>query len=124
MWNSYGKTDSNGFQDTKPLDNIIAQTDVEYSKSNSKGRKTEADLTKKLSGAYSKLHDLESRLKNLEKHIPKNYPDVKFLNYKDRKRILVSICKLIHLWKQCLMYICFSFHMCSFLLYHELELCN
>jgi hypothetical protein len=38
----------------------------------------------------SKIEELEDRIRDLEARSPKKYPDVKFLTYKDRKRILVS----------------------------------
>lgn len=42
------------------------------------------------SDAEEKVHELESKLLSLESRIPKTYPEVKFLNYVQRKRILVS----------------------------------
>ncbi|CAL8094802.1 unnamed protein product [Orchesella dallaii] len=38
----------------------------------------------------SKLLQLEDRIRDLESRVPKNYPEVKFLTYKDRKRILIT----------------------------------
>jgi hypothetical protein len=43
-----------------------------------------------LLAARTKIEELEQRISYLENHIPKKYPDVKFQNYKNRKRILVS----------------------------------
>lgn len=50
-----------------------------------------------LSSSYNQLNDakqrirlLEMKIQNLENRIAKKYPDVVFLNYKNRKRILVS----------------------------------
>lgn len=50
-----------------------------------------------LSTSYNELNDarhrlrlLEMKIKTLENRIAKKYPDVLFLNYKNRKRILVS----------------------------------
>lgn len=40
--------------------------------------------------ALLKIQELEKRLKDIEYRIPKKYPEVKFLTYKDRKRILVT----------------------------------
>ncbi|KAJ6636231.1 UDP-glucuronic acid decarboxylase 1 [Pseudolycoriella hygida] len=37
-----------------------------------------------------KVKELELKLKSLEDRIPKKYPDVKYLNYKNRKRILIT----------------------------------
>lgn len=48
---------------------------------------------KHLDEALLKIQELEMRLKDIEFRIPKKYPEVKFLNYKDRKRILVSLLK-------------------------------
>lgn len=45
---------------------------------------------KSLDEALVKIKDLEQRLKDIEYRIPKKYPEVKFLTFKDRKRILVS----------------------------------
>ncbi|XP_047739194.1 UDP-glucuronic acid decarboxylase 1-like, partial [Hyalella azteca] len=43
-----------------------------------------------IENALTKLKELESRFKDLEVQVPKKYPDVRFLNYKDRKRILIT----------------------------------
>lgn len=37
-----------------------------------------------------KMKYLERKIKQLESRIPKQFPDVMFLNYRSRKRILVS----------------------------------
>lgn len=47
------------------------------------------DITS-LDEAIIKIRDLEQRLKDIEYRIPKKYPEVNFLTYKDRKRILVT----------------------------------
>jgi Tfp pilus assembly protein PilO len=44
-----------------------------------------------LQEAQKKIRELEKRVKDLEKRIPQKYPDVKYLNYRSRKRILVSV---------------------------------
>lgn len=44
-------------------------------------------------GAAEKIHELENKLQMLEMRIPKTYPEVRFLNYLQRKRILVNIYK-------------------------------
>jgi predicted Holliday junction resolvase-like endonuclease len=44
-----------------------------------------------LQEAQKKIKELEKRIGDLEKRIPQRYPDVKYLNYRSRKRILVSI---------------------------------
>lgn len=43
-----------------------------------------------LNDARRRLRLLEMKIKTLENRIAKKYPDVLFLNYKNRKRILVS----------------------------------
>lgn len=49
------------------------------------------DQTKReLNEAKSKIEQLEKKIAILEGRIPQKYPDVKYLGYKDRKRILVS----------------------------------
>lgn len=55
------------------------------------------DTDSDLSSSYNELNDarhrlrlLEMKIKTLENRIAKKYPDVLFLNYKNRKRILVS----------------------------------
>ena len=44
-----------------------------------------------LQQAQKKIRELEKKIKDLEKRIPQRYPDVKYLNYRSRKRILVSV---------------------------------
>lgn len=44
-----------------------------------------------LNEAKRRIRVLEEKLANLELRIPKKFPDVKFLNYHSRKRILVSM---------------------------------
>lgn len=51
---------------------------------------TQVNSIGSLDEALTKIKELETRLKELEHNIPKKYPEVKFLTYKDRKRILVS----------------------------------
>lgn len=46
--------------------------------------------------AKMRIRELEEKLANLELRIPKKFPDVKFLNYHSRKRILVSICDFFY----------------------------
>ncbi|KDR09682.1 UDP-glucuronic acid decarboxylase 1 [Zootermopsis nevadensis] len=43
-----------------------------------------------LQGAQRQIKELEKKIKDLEKRIPQRYPDVKYLNYRSRKRILVT----------------------------------
>lgn len=44
-----------------------------------------------LNDARKRLRSLEMKIKSLENRMAKKYPDVLFLNYKNRKRILVII---------------------------------
>lgn len=44
-----------------------------------------------LNDARKRLRSLEVKIKSLENRMAKKYPDVLFLNYKNRKRILVSV---------------------------------
>lgn len=53
----------------------------------------DSDLTSsynELNDARQRLRLLEMKIKTLENRIAKKYPDVLFLNYKNRKRILVN----------------------------------
>lgn len=52
--------------------------------------------------AQDKIRQLEARIRELEDRIPKKYGRVKFLNYQNRKRILVTgedCCNFGGLWK-------------------------
>lgn len=40
--------------------------------------------------ASKRIKHLEGKIKQLESRIPKQFPNVKFLNYRERKRILVN----------------------------------
>lgn len=44
-----------------------------------------------LNEARQRLRLLEMKIQTLENRIARKYPDVSFLNYKDRKRVLVSV---------------------------------
>ncbi|CAL4067608.1 unnamed protein product, partial [Meganyctiphanes norvegica] len=53
----------------------------------------EVGVTKKIEGldqALNVIADLEKRLQDLEYRVPKKFPEVNFLSYKDRKRILIT----------------------------------
>lgn len=55
---------------------------------------SDGDLTSsynELNDARHRLRLLEMKIKTLENRIAKKYPDVLFLNYKNRKRILVRV---------------------------------
>lgn len=47
-------------------------------------------LSKELSVANERIKALEMKLMSLETRVPKPFPNVKFLNYRTKKRILVS----------------------------------
>lgn len=51
-----------------------------------------------LNDARRRLRLLEMKIKTLENRIAKKYPDVLFLNYKNRKRILVSCMTYDWIW--------------------------
>lgn len=53
--------------------------------------KNSVDGITNLHEALDKIQELEKRLRDIEYRIPKKYPEVEFLTYKDRKRILVSV---------------------------------
>lgn len=50
-----------------------------------------ANNLNELEDAKGRLRLLEIKIQMLENRISKKYPEVNFLNYKNRKRILVSI---------------------------------
>ena len=53
-----------------------------------------------LQASNQKIKQLELRIAELEDRLPKKYDEVKFLNYQNRKRILVKIfCNLWLNWK-------------------------
>lgn len=54
------------------------------------------DSTKRqLQEAKSRIEEMEKKIAILEGRIPQNYPSVKFLGHKERKRILVSYKQII-----------------------------
>lgn len=52
--------------------------------------KEELTVNDELEETKAKLKLLENRIKELERNMPKKYADVRFLNYKNRKRILIT----------------------------------
>lgn len=49
------------------------------------------DVTKQeIQQARARIEQLEKKIAILEGRIPQKYPDVKYLGYKERKRILVA----------------------------------
>ena len=49
------------------------------------------EMANEISSLKKKIDHLELNLENAEITVPKTFPNVKFKNYKDRKRILVVI---------------------------------
>ena len=54
--------------------------------------RNEADYSGKLKILKSRLDEMEMKLENFESRTIKTYPNIKFLTYKDRKRIMVICC--------------------------------
>lgn len=52
--------------------------------------RTKTDENRQLAEAQHRIRELEAKLRRLELRVPQRYPDVKFLNYRSRKRILVT----------------------------------
>jgi hypothetical protein len=50
----------------------------------------DTDDIKDIHDARKRIEELERKIQELEKRFPQRFPDVKFLNYRARKRILVS----------------------------------
>lgn len=48
-------------------------------------------LKKELALANNKIEQLENKMQGFEERIRKPYPNVKYLNYRSKKRILVNI---------------------------------
>lgn len=59
-------------------------------KSTGVGGREEEEREMTLPEARRRIQELESRLQDLEARVPKRFPDVKFLNYRQRKRVLVT----------------------------------
>lgn len=83
-----------------------SETGQEKLSSSSPLAKEHQEITS-LDDALLKIKNLEERLKDIEYRIPKKYPEVKFLTYKDRKRILVSY----HLSESCICAVSILFSM-------------
>lgn len=77
------------------IDNEIEKNEVENIKTEAKEIKENenifnGDVEKELRVAKETLKKLEKRIEELELSVPKKYKPVKFQNYQNRKRILVS----------------------------------
>jgi hypothetical protein len=58
-------------------------------KNEEKSIKNQRDLFNEINLLKNKISELEISLEQAEFRIPKTFPNIKFLNYKDRKRSLV-----------------------------------
>jgi hypothetical protein len=75
------------------VNNIVAQTTHQYaaaqvSEVSPPGSKVHE--IQSLQEAQKKIKELAKKMKELVRRIPQRYPDVKYLNYRSRRRILVS----------------------------------
>lgn len=59
-------------------------------KKSSKSSLDRSDLERELAELKQRLKQMERQLISMEKRTPSKYPDVKFLNYQTRKRILIT----------------------------------
>jgi hypothetical protein len=59
------------------------------SKKEEKSIKNQRDVFNEINLLKNKISELEISLEQAEFRVPKTFPNIKFLNYKDRKRILV-----------------------------------
>jgi peptidoglycan hydrolase CwlO-like protein len=71
---------------SRKLYNTVEQTTHQYPAAFGEVHKIQS-----LQETQRQIKELENKIKDLEKRIPQRYPDVKYLNYRSRKRILVSI---------------------------------
>lgn len=71
------------------IDNINQENHAHLIKMDNQGN-TKHDSSKELQETKAKLAELERKIAILEGRIPEKYPNVKFLGFKERKRILVS----------------------------------
>lgn len=79
--------------------NVLKYASSKYHRDNPEFQTSVPDYTNKnnfdsdintIEEAKNKIRELEIRIKQLEGGNPRRFPDVKFLNYRTRKRILVS----------------------------------
>ncbi|CAH2211328.1 jg21856 [Pararge aegeria aegeria] len=78
-----------GYRDFNKMpkeDHIIKRENVDM-----EGNRDDSDVNQELQEAKARLALLEKKIAILEGRIPQKYPDVKYLGYKERKRILVSV---------------------------------
>lgn len=75
------------------LNNIVEHATYQYPAveiSENQTPDSRAHEIQNLQEAQQKIKELEKKIKDLEKRIPQRYPDVKYLNYRSRKRILIT----------------------------------
>lgn len=53
--------------------------------------KNQREVLSEITSLKKKINELEISLEQAEFRVPKTFPNIKFLNYKDRKRILVKL---------------------------------
>lgn len=74
--------------------NLVFLVFMRYSSQNASKEKLNREYEKSwdhLNDASERIQQIEEKLQTLEARIPKTYPEVKFLNYLNRKRILVCV---------------------------------
>lgn len=85
----------NGFQDLAYRDFNHMPKRNDYSNNqnilnNMENNKVDDNTKQELQEARARIDQLEKKIAILEGRIPQKYPDVKYLGYKERKRILVK----------------------------------
>ncbi|XP_011496506.1 PREDICTED: UDP-glucuronic acid decarboxylase 1, partial [Ceratosolen solmsi marchali] len=92
IYKSIAKTDNSKFQNSR--NRLSSDQIANILKNINEINFNETSGTKDLQEARNKIRELEEKLKyievKLENRVPKNYPLVTFLNYKNRKRVLVT----------------------------------
>ncbi|XP_046635133.1 UDP-glucuronic acid decarboxylase 1-like [Daphnia pulicaria] len=72
------------------LQPILNYNSESKSKKEEKSIKNQRDVFNEINLLKNKISELEISLEQAEFRVPKTFPNIKFLNYKDRKRILVT----------------------------------
>ena len=60
-----------------------------------KPSKNQKDAVNEMTLLKNKISQLEISLELAERTVPRKFPNIKFLNYRDRKRILVNIKQVV-----------------------------
>lgn len=80
------------YRDFKPLPKIDTYINSKKMEEQDSNNIIGDESTKReLQEAKNRILELEKKIAILEGRVPQKYPDVKFLGYKERKRILVSL---------------------------------